>query len=316
MKRALILLLLLLLTVGPGAAPALAAQPRVGISCPYEPSLWPAAVYRTAETAAEELELNYVLKAASTAQEQAEDLEMFVRQGFDAIVLLPIDDSLEDVARRAMADGVRLYCFVCSPGALEPDFGLLADGEALGELAADAIGAQLTDGGRVAILGCAAGGEVLARQVAAFRSALQARHPQVEIVGEWLADGPGREDGARTGAQILAEVEDIDAAFACTEGLAAGLTDALAAQDRLEELRALSCTGGSKSLLEWAQALPEELHFSVQTCSPYAVEEMLRLCAGLLQGEETADAPLPARTLEREDFDAWLAVCGAADAPF
>ena len=57
---------------------AAAEQVRVAISCPYAPDGWPAAAAWSAETVAEELGMNYMLKMAASAEEQADDLELMV----------------------------------------------------------------------------------------------------------------------------------------------------------------------------------------------------------------------------------------------
>ena len=81
MKKLLSLALALVLVLCVGSmAFAEEEKPLVGISCPYNPTGWVAAVQWSAETTAESLGMNYIMKVSESEAEQASDLDMMIER--------------------------------------------------------------------------------------------------------------------------------------------------------------------------------------------------------------------------------------------
>ena len=287
---------------------ASAEQTRVAISCPYAPDGWFAAAAWSAETTAEALGMNYMLKMAASGEEQAEDLELMVEQGYEYILLCPVDDAVETAAKRAMKAGATLLAFGSNPGGLEPDYGLTFDDAQLGKLGADFLGEKLGGVGRVALVTRAsdAAGE---RRAAACRDALEERYPEIEIAGTYAADGDARM------AEILAENPQLDGVYCCDEALSAGMLRAIGSQERLGEggVQALCCFGASRAYFEMMEEYADSIALAVQTASPCMLGELLRACDGLIRGEALQQrAVLPVETVECAETAAWLLRNGIA----
>ena len=288
---------------------AAAEQVRVAISCPYAPDGWPAAAAWSAETVAEELGMNYMLKMAASAQEQADDLELMVEQGYPYILLYPVSDGVEAAARRAMKAGATLLCFGSNPGGVEPDSSLVFDDAQLGALGADFLGGKLGGKGRVALVARAsdAAGD---RRAAACRDALKETYPGIEIAGTYAADGE-----AEIG-RILAENPQLDGVYCCDETLSGGMLRAIAAQGRLDEggVKALICCGASRAYFDLMDEYGDRIALAAVTASPCMLGELLRSCDGLIRGEALQKrAVLPVETVECEDAAGWMLRNGIAE---
>lgn len=309
-QRMLCLAVLLALCGG-----ASAKEMRIAISCPYAPDGWDAAAAWSAEMTAEALGMSYMLKMASSAQEQAEDLELMVEQDYEYILLYPVDDAVETAARRAMKAGAVLLCFADVPGELEPDYSLTFDDAQLGALAADWLGEKLGGQGRVALVTLESD-EAAAQRVAACRDALAEQYPEIEIAGTYAADDAAHD--ARM-AEILAENPRLDGVYCCDASLATAMLRAIEAQGRLGDggVQAMSCFGGSRAYLEMMDAYGDRIALAVQTASPCALGELVRACDGLAKGEGFEEAVLAPETVERANAAGWLLRSGITEnAPF
>ena len=295
-----------------------ASKPRIAISCPCAASGWVAAAAWSAESTAEELELNYMLKQADSAEAQAEDLELMAEQDYKYIILLPVSDEVEEAAKRAMKAGANLLCFGSIPGELVPDESLTFDDAQLGALGAAYLGEKLSGQGRVALITLASDA-ASERRAAACRDALAENHPGIEIIGTFTADEDSVEAGQALMIDILAENPQLDGVYSCDEALSTGMLRAIEAQGRLGEggVTALTGFGGSRAYFDLMDEYAGRIALSVQTASPCALGELLRACDGLAQGEELEDATFPAETLEGTDAAGWMLRYGIAEnAPF
>ena len=309
MKRVLSLMMALMLLLG--AMAAAEERPRVAISCPYGSTDWIAAVNRCAEATAEALEMNYMLKLATSEAEQAEDLEMMVEQGYSYIVLFPVGDEVEAAAKRAMKAGAVLLCFADVPGELEPDYSLCFDEAQAGAQGAAFLGEQLGGQDRVALVALESD-EAAAQRVAACRDALEEGYPGIEIVGTFTADRADAEAGDALMREILVEHPDLDGVFSCDDALSVGMLQALG---RLGDggVKALSSCGGSRAFLDCMDAHGGSIQLATQTRSPAMMGELLRICDGLIDGEAPeAHTLVSPETLDRERCAAWIAGGGTA----
>lgn len=311
-----VLCLAVLLALCPCALAA--SKPRIAISCPYAASGWVAAAAWSAETTAEELELNYMLKMADSAKAQAEDLELMAGQDYKYIILFPVSDEVEEAAKRAMKAGANLLCFGSIPGELVPDESLTFDDGQLGALGAAYLGEKLSGQGRVVLITLASDA-ASERRAAACRDALAENHPGIEIIDTFTADEASVEAGQALMSDLLANNPQLDGVYSCDEALSTGMLRAIEAQGRLGEdgVTALTGFGGSRAYFDLMDKYAGRIALSVQTASPCALGELLRACDGLAQGEEMEDATLPVETLECADAAAWLLRNGIAEnAPF
>ena len=311
MKRVLSLMMALALLLG--AMAAAEERPRVAISCPYGSTDWIAAVNRCAEATAEALEMNYMLKLATSEAEQAEDLEMMVEQGYSYIVLFPVGDGVEAAAKRAMKAGAVLLCFADVPGELEPDYSLCFDEAQAGAQGAAFLGEQLGGQGRVALVALESD-EAAAQRVAACRDALEEGYPGIEIAGTFTAVRADAETGDQLMREILAEHEQIDGVFSCDDALSVGMLGAMEALGRLGDggVKVLSSCGGSRAFLDCMDARGDSILLTTQIRSPAMMGELLRICDGLTRGEAPeAVTVVPVEALDRASCAAWMAGGGA-----
>lgn len=295
-----------------------ASKPRIAISCPYAASGWVAAAAWSAETTAEELELNYMLKMADSAEAQAEDLELMAEKDYKYIILFPLSDEVEEAAKRAMKAGANLLCFGSIPGELVPDESLTFDDAQLGALGAAYLGEKLSGQGRVVLITLASDA-ASERRAAACRDALAENHPGIEIIDTFTADEASVEAGQALMTDILANNPQLDGVYSCDAALSTGMLRAIEAQGRLGEdgVTALTGFGGSRAYFDLMDEYAGRIALSVQTASPCTLGELLCACDGLARGEELEDGALPAETLECEDAAAWLLRNGIAEnAPF
>ena len=292
------------------------AEARIAISCPYAPDGWIAAAAWSAETAAEALGLNYMLKMAGSGEEQADDLELMAEQDYEYIILYPVSDEVETAAQRAMKAGATLIAFCSNPGGVEPDYGLTFDDAQFGALGAAYLGEKLGGVGRVALV-ARASDAASERRAAACRDALKENYPEIEIAGTFAADDAADIDARM--AEILAENPRLDGVYCCDEALATGMLRFLEAQGRLSEggVKALCCFGGSRAYFDLMDEYGDRIALAAQTASPCMLGELVRACDGLARGEGFAEAILAPETVERTNVDEWLLRSGIAEnAPF
>lgn len=313
MRKVLFLALVLALCFA--AAATAEEQPRVGISCPYSPDGWVAAAACSAETTAEALGLNYMLKSAATEAEQAEDLELMVEQDFEYILLFPVGDEVEAAAQRVLDAGVTLLSFGGVPGEVEPDYSLVFDDAQAGALGAEYIAEKLGGEGSVALVTLAsdAGSE---RRAAACRDALAEKYPGIEIIGEYAAERADAETGDALMREILAENPALDGVYSCDGGLFTGLLRAVEAQGRLggDGVKVLTGCGGSREVFRRMNEYGDRISLAVQTASPCMLGELVRMCDGLIRGESCeATTIIPPETLECADTAGWMLQNGVAE---
>ena len=288
--------------------------PKVGISCPYRPDGWLAAARCAAETAAEKMGMRYMLKAATSAAEQIEDIELMCEQGYETIVLFPLSDAVEAAARRAQKAGVTLFCFGSVPGKLKPAQWMVVDAENTGAQGAAYLAEQLGGQGRVAILvpvsdpigeGCAS----------ACRAALKETYPKMEIVGTYTADAATAEAGQALMNEVLDANPELDGVYICDAALVPGVLRALEEQGRLGagSVRALISCGGSREIFRLMDAYKGSVHLAAQLFAPNALGELVRLCNGSAEGETFEDAALLPEMLDAENCRKWMLQSGITD---
>ena len=313
MKKLISLVLILALALSLGIAVA-EEQPLVGISCPFNPTGWVAAVQWSAETTAQALGLNYIMKVAESEAEQATDLDMMIEQGCKYIILFPFNDTLEASAQRVKDAGITLLDFDRTLGETEPDYYLAGDNYQIGVLGAEYIAEKLGGEGKVIITTIPSYGAIFDMRVAGCRDTLSEKYPNIEVVGEYAADNAAAETG------LLTAQPELDGVYSCDDELSTGMLQALVEQGRLGEdgVKVMTGCGDGQAYFKLMDEYKDQLWLSTQTYAPYMMGDLVRLCQGLINGETYEQTTIiPPETLDYTNYAEWMERNGVTeDAPF
>ncbi|MDI9506088.1 MAG: sugar ABC transporter substrate-binding protein [Clostridiales bacterium] len=316
MKKILALFLVLTLTLGFGVAMA-EEQPLVGISCPYNPTGWVAAVSWSAETTADSLGMNYLMKIAESEAEQASDLDFFINEGCEIIVLFPFNDTLEAAAQRVMDAGITLVNFDRTLGGTTPDYYLAGDNYQIGVLGAQYIAEKLGGKGKIVITTIPSYGAIFEERVNGCRDGLK-EFPEIEVLGEYAADNAAQETGLALMTDILTANPELDGVYSCDDELSTGMLKAIEEQGRLGEVKVMTGCGDGQAYFKLMDEYKDKIWLSTQTYAPYMMGDCIKLAYGLTQGE-TYDARviIPPETLDYTNYADWMVRNGVTeDAPF
>ncbi|MGI6237372.1 MAG: substrate-binding domain-containing protein [Candidatus Excrementavichristensenella sp.] len=316
MKKILALFLVLTLTLGFGVAMA-EEQPLVGISCPFNPTGWVAAVSWSAETTANSLGMNYLMKIAESEAEQASDLDFFINEGCEIIVLFPFNDTLEAAAQRVMDAGITLVNFDRTLGGTTPDYYLAGDNYQIGVLGAQYIAEKLGGKGKIVITTIPSYGAIFEERVNGCRDGLK-EFPEIEVLGEYAADNAAQETGLALMTDILTANPELDGVYSCDDELSTGMLKAIEEQGRLGEVKVMTGCGDGQAYFKLMDEYKDKIWLSTQTYAPYMMGDCIKLAYGLTQGE-TYDARviIPPETLDYTNYADWMVRNGVTeDAPF
>ncbi|HEY6327694.1 MAG TPA: substrate-binding domain-containing protein, partial [Blastocatellia bacterium] len=168
-------------------------------------------------------------------EKQLDIIENLIQSNVAAILVTP-SGSKEIVPAIVKANAARIPVFILdtrvNPQALESAGGKVAgfigsDNVAGGNLAGDYIVKRLDGKGKVAILEGIAGHETGDSRVKGFRQAISG-YPGIEIVSSQTANWE-RDQGYNVFQNILQSHPDVQALFACSDLMALGATEAIAA---------------------------------------------------------------------------------------
>ena len=318
MKKVLSLVIALVMVLCCGAFATAEEQPLVGISCPYNPTGWVAAVSWSAETTAEALGLNYIMKIAESEAEQASDLDMMIEQGCEYIILFPFNDTLEAAAQRVMDAGVVLLDFDRTLGATTPDYYLAGDNYQIGVLGAEYIAEKIGGKGKVVITTIPSYGAIFDLRVAGCVDTLAEKYPEIEVVGTYAADNAAQETGLALMTDILTANPEIDGVYSCDDELSTGMLKAIEEQGRLDEIKVMTGCGDGQAYFKLMDEYKDKIWLCTQTYAPYMMGDLVRLCDGLIKGETyEATTIIPPETLDYTNYADWMVRNGVTeDAPF
>lgn len=318
MKKILALVLALMLALSLTSAMA-EEKPLVGISCPFNPTGWVAAVSWSAETTAEALGLNFIMKVAESEAEQASDLDMMIDQGCKLIVLFPFNDTLEAAAQRVMDAGVTLVDFDRTLGATTPDYYLAGDNYQIGVLGAQYIAEKLGGEGKIVITTIPSYGAIFEQRVQGCRDGLK-EFPGIEVLGEYAADNAAEETGLALMTDILTANPELDGVYSCDDELSTGMLKAIEEQGRLGEdgVKVMTGCGDGQAYFKLMDEYKDKIWLSTQTYAPYMMGDCVKLAAGLLSGETyEARTIIPPETLDYTNYADWMTRNGVTEeAPF
>ena len=318
MKKVLALVLVLVMALCAGAFATAEEQPLVGISCPFNPTGWVAAVSWSAETTAEALGMNYIMKIAESEAEQASDLDMFIEQGCEYIILFPFNDTLEAAAQRVMDAGITLLDFDRTLGATTPDYYLAGDNYQIGVLGAEYIAEKIGGKGKVVITTIPSYGAIFDLRVAGCVDTLAEKYPEIEVVGTYAADNAAQETGLALMTDILTANPEIDGVYSCDDELSTGMLKAIEEQGRLDEIKVMTGCGDGQAYFMLMDEYKDKIWLSTQTYAPYMMGDLVRLCDSLIKGGTSeATVIIPPETLDYTNYADWMVRNGVTeDAPF
>jgi ribose transport system substrate-binding protein len=191
-----------------------------------------------ARDAASRLGIDLTVQAAEReidVEKQLDIIENLIQSNVAALLVTP-SGSKEIVPAIVKANTARIPVFILdtrvNPEALEAAGGKIAgfigsDNVEGGKIAGDYIVKRLDGKGRVAILEGIAGHETGDSRVKGFRQAI-ANYPGIEVVSSQTANWE-RDQGYNVFQNILQSHPDVQALFACSDLMALGATEAIAA---------------------------------------------------------------------------------------
>ena len=169
---------------------------------------------------------HHVPETPDDVAEQRALLEAVLAEGADAILLAPTHaTALDDLLRRAEADGIPIVCFVSRPADIAPACFVGSDDRALARGIADHLFDRLAAGGDVVTIEGHPNSMTTAPRAAGFRDAAAARR-EVRIKGARAGDY--QRDGGRVAmAELMAAEPRIDGVLAANDFMALGALDAM-----------------------------------------------------------------------------------------
>ncbi len=246
------LLLTTLLITGFAAALGVQAQ-TLGVSIPAATHGWAGGLNFHAEQTKARLEAAYpdlkiVLLTASSASEQANDLEDLVAiHRMDALVILPFESApLTGPVRNAKRRGV--FVTVVDRGLSEPgiqDVYVAGNNAEMGRVSAEYINERLDGNGKIVVLrGMPT--VIDEQRFDGFMSALEGSN--VEVLDDQYANW-NRDDGFTVMQDFLSRFSEIDAVWAQDDDIAIGVIQAVRQARRQDELFIVG-GGGMKDIVK------------------------------------------------------------------
>lgn len=188
-----------------------------------------------------------VLDPAMKAETQVTMLNDLINQGYNAIILQPIDaGKLQDGVKRAEEKGIHIVTLntnIAHPHAAHvtmDDFGA-------GTMVGGIIGKSLNGKGNVAIIQSPPGALAGVEREKGFREAIGKQFPEIRIVaaenGEWRKDKAGE-----VMKSYLHAHTQLDAVFAVNDNMAEGAMTAAEAAGRLDKVKIWGFNGQKSTL--------------------------------------------------------------------
>ena len=233
------LLLTTLLITGFAAALGVQAQ-TLGVSIPAATHGWAGGLNFHAEQTKARLEAAYpdlkiVLLTASSASEQANDLEDLVAiHRMDALVILPFESApLTGPVRNAKRRGV--FVTVVDRGLSEPgiqDVYVAGNNAEMGRVSAEYINERLDGNGKIVVLrGMPT--VIDEQRFDGFMSALEGSN--VEVLDDQYANW-NRDDGFKVMQDFLSRFDEIDAVWSQDDDISLGVIEAIKQAERTDEM--------------------------------------------------------------------------------
>ena len=281
-------------------------QPLVGISTPDNPTGWVAAVQWSAKNKADELGLNYKLVTAGDVNDQANDIEELIQLGCEYIILFPQNDELAVAAQKVKDAGITLINFDRTLGDVEPDYYVAGDNTAMGVAGGEYLCEKLgPEGGKVVIMNIPNYGQIFVERVDGFKS-VAAKHPELEIIGEYASDDGAPETVLPVMADILTANPQIDAIYSSDDEMSMGILQAIKEAGRTD-IKVITGGGGWKDYFAIMDDYPD-IWVSSQTYAPYMMNDVVQLCADLISGAKSYEQTtiIPTENVDRTNYKEYM----------
>jgi ribose transport system substrate-binding protein len=196
--------------------------PRIGVTLLTEAHVFYQDLKRGMEEAADSLGVELLVVAGEwDLARQTAQVQNFINQGMDAIVVAPVNSSgIVSAIREANSEGIPVFTADIAADAGEIVSHIASDNRQGGRLLGEFIAERLGGSGNVAILDQPTVASVRDR-VAGFREALAA-HPGIEIVAAPAVERGLRDVAKQKTDNLLASGQRIDAIFGSNDDCALG----------------------------------------------------------------------------------------------
>lgn len=217
-------------------------KPRIAVSIPAATHGWPAGVgWWAQQTIQQHPNVEWIFQRASSAAEQASQIEAMLERRIDALVVLPFDS---DTPLPAIRRAKQRQVFVVSVdrGLREPvaDIYLAGDNRAFGRKAAEYMVEKLGGKGNIVILR----GMPVEIDNERYQAAMEVfnQHPGIRVLGAQPGNW-NRTDAHRVMQNFLTQFPRIDAVWASDDDMALGVEQAIREAGRQEEMWILGGAG-------------------------------------------------------------------------
>jgi ribose transport system substrate-binding protein len=237
---------------GDEVAVAGASKVKVAFSAPSAGNGWQKAVTESAKDKAEELGVDMTVNdSATTAAEQAEQVETLINERPDVLIVLPLEgEPLTPVAQKAMAQGIPVINVdreLSSASAYRTVIG--GDNYGIGVQAGNFFADQLSCQGNVVEIQGIPGISVTQQRSQGFADQIKKRcNDGIKIIARQPADFEP-EKGHLAMEKILQSESQIDAVYTHDDDMSEGVAAAIENAGRQEEMW-MTGAGGSKAVME------------------------------------------------------------------
>ncbi len=225
------------------AIPSYAADKlHIGVSIPSATHGWPAGVGWWAEQTMKDFpDVTWEFQRASTAAEQAGQIDAMVEKGVTALVVLPFDsDTAVPSLKKAKAQGI--YIVSVDRGLREPigDVYIAGDNKAFGKKSAEYMVQKLNGKGNIVILR----GMPVEIDAERFDSAMEVfkAHPEIKVLGAQPGNW-NKQDAHAVMQNFLTQFDKIDAVWASDDDMALGCEQAIREAGRSNDMWILGGAG-------------------------------------------------------------------------
>jgi ribose transport system substrate-binding protein len=266
---------------------ALAAdKPHIGVSIPAATHGWPAGVGWWAEQTMKEYpDVQWEFQRASTAAEQAGQIDAMVEKGINGLVVLPFDsDTPLPSIKKAKAQGI--YVVSVDRGLREPvaDLYIAGDNKSFGTKSAEYMCKKLDNKGRIVILR----GMPVEIDTERYEAAMAVfkQHPGIKVLGAQPGNW-NKQDAHGVMQNFLTQFDKIDAVWASDDDMALGCEQAIREAGRTNDMWILGGAGMKdivKKVMDKDAQYPADI-----TYPPGMIAAGIHLAvAGLKDGNEKA----------------------------
>lgn len=212
-----------------------------------------------------------VRNANGDVKKQERQIEQFIDEGVDTIVVIPVDCyALSDAVTQARNKGIHVITYDRLMQNTKTDLYITVDSEEVGKLMAKTMKEKLPDGGKVIIISGPKADTNSAAVMEGFKEGIKGS--SLEVVSETNAKSWAPENGFQAVSEAFQDVKEFDAVMCGNDGLAGYAIKALSER----QLAGKVIVTGQDADLEACQRIVE----GTQTMTVYKpIEEQARIAA-------------------------------------